>query len=69
MSKHPAPDRERHDDFCVIENWELVHGSTGKPVQHHRTYELAIPSGDILRTRIQQLAGSFQQNLNLAPCF
>lgn len=54
MSKYPAPDRERHDDFCVIEKWELVHGSTGKPVQHHRTYELVIPSGEILRTRISK---------------
>lgn len=54
MSKHPAPDRERHDDFCVIEQWEIVHGSTGKPVKHHRTYELVIPSGEILRTRISQ---------------
>ena len=54
MSKHPAPDRERHDDVCVIERWEIVHGSKGKPVQHHRTYELVIPSGDILRTRISK---------------
>ena len=54
LSKHPAPDRERHDDFCVFERWEIVHGSTGKPVQHHRTYELVIPSGDILRTRISK---------------
>lgn len=54
MSKHPAPDRERHDDFCVFEGWEIVHGSTGKPVKHHRTYELVIPSGDILRTRISK---------------
>jgi hypothetical protein len=54
LSKHPAPDRERHDDFCVFERWEIVHGSTGKPVKHHRTYELVIPSGEILRTRISK---------------
>ncbi|MDP3209330.1 MAG: cytotoxic translational repressor of toxin-antitoxin stability system [Rhodoglobus sp.] len=54
MSSFPAPDRERHDDFCVIERWELVRGSTGKPVQHHRTYELVVPSGEILRTRISK---------------
>jgi hypothetical protein len=54
LNKHPAPDRERHDDFCVTEGWEIVHGSTGKPVQYHRTYELVIPSGDILRTRISK---------------
>lgn len=54
MSKFPAPDRERHDDFCVIESWELVRGAAGKPVRHHRTYELVLASGDILRTRISK---------------
>lgn len=54
MSKFPAPDRESHDDFCVTEKWTLVRGATGKPVQHHRTYELEIASGDILRTRISK---------------
>lgn len=38
----------------MFEGWEIVHGSTGKPVQHHRTYELVIASGEILRTRISK---------------
>ena len=51
MSKHPRATREDHDDFCTTEGWILVRGATGKPVQHHRTYELALPDGSILRSR------------------
>lgn len=54
MSKHPAATREHHDDFCVTEKWELVRGATGKPVRHHRTYELGLWDGRILRTRISK---------------
>ena len=52
MSKHPAATREDHDDFCVAEKWQLVRGASGQPVRHHRTYELALWDGQILRTRI-----------------
>lgn len=58
MSKHPAATREHHDDFCVTEKWELVRGATGKPVKHHRTYELALWDGRILRTRISKPVNS-----------
>lgn len=54
MSRRPAPTREHHDDFCVAEKWTLVRGSTGKPVKHHRTYELPLSSGAVLRTRISK---------------
>jgi len=54
LSKHPAPNRDHHDTFCVIEKWEIVRGSRGKPVTHHRTYELTLSNGDVLRTRISQ---------------
>lgn len=54
MSKHPKATREDHDDFCATEGWTLVRGATGKPVAHHRTYELALPDGRILRTRISR---------------
>lgn len=54
MSKHPKATREDHDDFCTTEGWDLVRGATGKPVQHHRTYELALPDGSTLRTRISR---------------
>lgn len=54
MSKHPQAARADHDDFCTTENWALVRGATGKPVARHRTYELALPDGRILRTRISR---------------
>ena len=54
MSKHPAATREDHDDFCVAEKWQLVRGASGQPVRHHRTYELALWDGQILRTRISR---------------
>ncbi|MDF1488840.1 hypothetical protein [Tessaracoccus caeni] len=52
--KHPAATREDHDRFCEIEGWVLTRGATGRPVQHHRTYELALWDGRILRTRISR---------------
>ncbi len=52
--KHPVPTREDHDDFCAGEGWELVRGATGKPVTHHKTYELELWDGRILRTRISR---------------
>lgn len=54
MSKRPAPTREYHDQFCEIEKWELVRGATGRPVKHHRTYELALWDMRVLRTRISK---------------
>ncbi|WP_104082888.1 cytotoxic translational repressor of toxin-antitoxin stability system [Cryobacterium sp. Y11] len=54
MSKYPAATREDHDDFCVAEQWQLVRGASGQPVRHHRTYELALWDGHILRTRISR---------------
>ena len=55
MASRRAPaTREDHDDFCTNESWQLVRGARGKPVQHHRTYTLAIWDGRILRTRISK---------------
>lgn len=54
MSRYPAATREDHDDFCVTEQWRLVRGASGQPVRHHRTYELALWDGQILRTRISK---------------
>ena len=54
VSKHPAATRENHDDFCLVEKWLLVRGASGQPVSHHRTYELALWDGRILRTRISK---------------
>lgn len=50
----PAPTRRDHLRFCKIEGWEEVRSATGKPSRHHATFELRIPSGDILRTRISR---------------
>lgn len=52
--KLPVPTREDHDDFCTVEKWRLVRGSTGKPVRHHKTFELELWDGRILRTRISR---------------
>lgn len=52
--KHPPVTREDHDQFCENEHWTLVRGATGKPVRHHRTYELALWDGRVLRTRISK---------------
>jgi len=52
--KHPPATREDHDQFCVTEQWALVRGASGKPVKHHRTYELPLWDGRILRTRISK---------------
>jgi hypothetical protein len=43
----PTPTRQDHQKFCEIEGWEPAR--TGP---HHLTYELALPDGRILRTRI-----------------
>lgn len=46
--------REDHDRFCSREGWVLTRGATGTPVKHHRTYELTLWDGRILRTRISR---------------
>lgn len=51
--RRPAT-REDHDDFCLIEGWTLVRGAMGKPVTHHRTYELRLWDARVLRTRISR---------------
>ncbi|WP_439694073.1 cytotoxic translational repressor of toxin-antitoxin stability system [Curtobacterium sp. SP.BCo] len=53
-TKPPAPSREHHDAFCTTEDWQLVRGATGRPVRHHRTYELTRWDARILRTRISE---------------
>ncbi len=48
----PAPTRADHDKFCRIEGWTPVRDAAGRTGTHHVTYELALPDGRILRTRI-----------------
>ena len=52
--KHPAPTRRDHLRFCEIEGWRVVRSSTGRRSTHHETYELELPDGRILRTRISR---------------
>jgi len=46
--------RRDHDRFCTTEGWDLVRSARGGPVGHHLTYELALPDGRSLRTRISR---------------
>lgn len=46
--------RVDHDTFCKKEGWDDVRNARGKPVRHHVTYELPLPSGKVLRTRVSR---------------
>lgn len=46
--------RADHNQFCLNEAWTLVRDAQGRAVRHHVTYELALPKGDVLRTRISR---------------
>jgi len=48
----PQPTRQDHDKFCGIEGWQPVRDARGRAGTHHVTYELHLPDGRILRTRI-----------------
>ena len=52
MSSHPTPTRADHDRFCRIEGWQRVRDARGRKGTHHITYELALPDGQVLRTRV-----------------
>lgn len=47
-----APTRADHEKFCRVEGWTPVRDSIGRTGTHHITYELALPDGRVLRTRI-----------------
>lgn len=44
--------RQDHETFVITEGWEQVRNARGTKGSHHTTYELVIPTGEILRTRI-----------------
>jgi len=48
----PAPTRADHDKFCRTEGWRRVRDARGRGGTHHGTYELDLPDGRILRTRV-----------------
>ena len=50
-----APGRGRdHQRFCQVEGWTEVRNARGRSVGHHLTFELALPDGRVLRTRISR---------------
>lgn len=52
----PSGSRRDHNRFCQVESWIETRNARGKKVGHHLTYELALPDGRILRTRISRPA-------------
>ncbi len=48
----PQPTRADHEKFCRIEGWRQVRNARGNKGTHHLTFELDLPDGRILRTRI-----------------
>lgn len=50
----PQATREDHERFCRAEGWRRVRDAKGRTGTHHVTYELALPDGKVLRTRISR---------------
>lgn len=50
--KRPPATRTDHETFCTTEGWTARKRATGKRGSHHVNYELALPDGRILFTRI-----------------
>lgn len=48
----PQPTRQDHERFCLAEGWDRVRDARGRTGTHHVTYELGLPDGRILRTRV-----------------
>jgi hypothetical protein len=46
--------RDDHEQFCTTEGWSPARSARGGRVRHHATYELPLPDGRILRTRISR---------------
>ena len=61
----PVPTRAAHQRFCDIEGWVLVRTAEGHVVGHNITYELAVPDGRILRTRVSRPPGKQSYGLGL----
>jgi hypothetical protein len=51
-SRHRTPTRKDYEQFCATEGWERRKRATGKRGTHHVNYELALPDGRVLFTRI-----------------
>jgi hypothetical protein len=51
----PPFTRQDHAAFCATEKWMVVTNARRRGTRHHETYELRLPDGRILRTRISRL--------------
>ena len=51
MTEFPEPTRKDHQNYCLNEGWTQVRNARGKS-GHHVTFELTLPDGQVLRTRI-----------------
>lgn len=49
--KYPPATRQDHERFCVVEGWAPRPSARGKKT-HHVNYELNLPDGRILYTRV-----------------
>ncbi|GAB2686961.1 hypothetical protein GCM10027271_57230 [Saccharopolyspora gloriosae] len=50
--KPPRATRADHERFCAREGWTRVRNARGRTGTHHVIYELTLPDGRVLRTRI-----------------
>ena len=48
----PEPTRADHERFCAVEGWRRIRDAKGRTGTHHVTYELVLPDGQVIRTRI-----------------
>ena len=48
----PQPTRKDHYAFCQVEQWRHVRDARGRTGTHHLTFELELPDGRMLRTRV-----------------
>jgi hypothetical protein len=51
VTQFPEPTRKDHQNYCLNEGWTRVRNTRGKG-GHHVTFELTLPDGRVLRTRI-----------------
>ena len=51
MTELPQPTRKDHQNYCLNEGWTQIRNARGKG-GHHITFELTLPDGRVLRTRI-----------------
>ena len=48
----PQPTGKDHERFCQVEGWRKVRTARGRTGTHHLTFELDLPDGSVLRTRV-----------------